>query len=227
MKSTLIILSLILVSSFEPPTGNDYKKIFGNDYVWAVNWLKKHDSLIEQHATIFKIPARELKSIVFPELIRYNGVLDAIEIESLKYLYVKEGKYYSDFSIGYFQMKPSFAEMVEKDGRKLLGTGVLDARWEDIMKEADDENSRKERVRRLADTRQQIIYLCMFYKICESRFKNRTFATPVERLRLFATCYNAGYRRSYESLLAFQQKNQFFKYNYSSISAYFYLQEDE
>lgn len=226
MKAALLLFTLVILSSFEMPVENDYEKVFGSDYTWAVNWLKQNDALIEEFASKFNMPGKELKAIVFPELIRYNSLFNALEIESLKYLYVREGRYYADFSVGYFQMKPSFAEMVEEDGRKLLDAGRLrEAGWKNIMEAADTEISRRERVKRLSNTRQQIIYLCVFYKICQSRFQDRIFASPVERLKFFATCYNAGYRRSYESLMAFQLKNNFYKYNYSSVSAYYYLQK--
>lgn len=226
MKTALLLFTLVSLSSFEMPVENDYKKVFGSDYTWAANWLKQHDGLIEEYASEFDMPGKELKAIVFPELIRYNSLFNALEIESLKYLYVREGRYYADFSVGYFQMKPSFAEMVEEDGGKLLDAGrLIEAGWKNIMEAADIEISRRERVKRLSNTRQQIIYLCVFYKICQSRFQDRIFASPVERLKFFATCYNAGYRRSYESLMAFQLKNNFYKYNYSSVSAYYYLQK--
>jgi hypothetical protein len=226
MKTALLIFTQILLSSFETPVENDYRQVFGRDYTWAVNWLKQHDALIEEYASAFNIPGKELKAIVFPELIRYNGLFNAVEIESLKYLYVREGRYYADFSVGYFQMKPSFAEMVEKDGGKLFNARRLrEIGWKNFINAADNEMSRKERVKRISNTREQIIYLCVFYKVCQSRFRNRIFASPVERLKLFATCYNAGYRRSYESLMAFQLKNNFYKYNYSSVSAYYYSKQ--
>jgi hypothetical protein len=87
---------------------------------------------------------------------------------------VKEGKYYADFSVGYFQMKPSFGEMIEEDARNLLPENYLkESGWKLVLK--DDEVSRKERVRRLSNVRHQLIYLCAFYKICEFRFKDKTF----------------------------------------------------
>lgn len=226
MKGRLFIFTLIFLFSFETRFENDYKRIFGNDYAWAVNWLKRHDVLMEKYASDLNIPAKELKAIVFPELIRYNSISNALEIETLKFLYVREGKYYADFSVGYFQMKPSFAEMVEQDGKRLLDARWFkESGWMDATAEADNEISRKERVRRLSNTEQQVIYLCAFYKICQLKFQDRSFASPVERVRLFATSYNAGYRRSYENLLAFQLKKNFINYNYSSVSAYYYLRE--
>lgn len=114
MKLTLILVAILFVS-FTTPVTDNYKQAFGSDYTWAVNWLQQNKAVIQKNADQFNIPAKALMAIVFPELIRYNTVFDALEINSLRYLYVSEGKDYADFSVGYFQMKPSFAEMVEQD----------------------------------------------------------------------------------------------------------------
>ena len=224
MKVSFIIITCFSILSFTPPEKTDYRKIFGSDYTWAVNWLKQNDALIHEYASAFKIPEKELKAIVFPELIRYNSFFNALEVESLKYLYVKEGKPYADFSVGYFQMKPSFGEMVEMDAFDLLPARYKDeSGWK--QKITDDEASRKARVKRLSNVRQQLIYLCALYKLCENRFNGSTINSPEERVKLFAACYNAGYRRSYESLRIFMTKNYYNGYNYSSVSAYYFLKE--
>lgn len=224
MKFTLTIILSLLFLSFKPPGESDYKKVFGNNYTWAVNWLKQNDNLIREYAIAFNIPDKELKAIVFPELIRYNSFFNALEIESLKFLYVKEGKDYADFSVGFFQMKPSFGEMIESDALNLMPGKILQqSGWHSTGK--DDELSRKERVKRLSNIRHQLIYLCAFYKICEFRFKGMCISSPEERVKLFATCYNAGYKRSYKSLLSFLSKNNFYNCNYSSVSAYYYMRE--
>ena len=224
MKLSLIIISCLFFLSFKPPGETDYKKVFGNKYTWAVNWLKQNDNLIREYATTFNIPHKELKAIVFPELIRYNSFFNALEIESLKFLYVKEGKDYANFSVGFFQMKPSFGEMIEIDALDLIpGSMLQESGWNSTRK--DDELARKERVKRLSNIRHQLIYLCAFYKICELRFKSMHISSPEEKVKLFATCYNAGYKRSYKSLLSFLTKNNFYNCNYSSVSAYYYMHE--
>ena len=215
---------MLLFGARTSPPEADYKRIFGNNYTWAVNWLNQNDAVINKCATSYGLPAKELKAIVFPELIRYNAVFDALEVESLKFLYVSEGKHYANFSVGYFQMKPSFAEMVEQDANKInASTWMTNAGWKYIL--TDTETARRERVSRLCSTSDQVLYLCLFYKICKSRFSGVKFDAPADRLRFFATCYNAGYHRSYENLVSFQSKNNFLNYNYSSISAYYYLNE--
>jgi hypothetical protein len=215
---------MLLSGARTSPPEADYKKIFGNDYTWAVKWLNQNTAIIDKCAATYGLPAKELKAIVFPELIRYNGVFDALEVESLKYLYVSEGKHYANFSVGYFQMKPSFAEMVEQDANKInVNAWMTNAGWKYVL--TDTETARRERVSRLCSTSDQVLYLCLFYKICASRFSNMKFDTPADRLKFFATCYNAGYHRGHEKLIALQSQNNFLNYNYSSISVYYYLNE--
>jgi len=233
MKLKLILIALLFVS-FTTPVTNDYRQEFGSDYTWAVQWMKLHSATIDKYAKQYNIPAKELKAIVFPELIRYNTIYDAIEINSLKYLYVSEGKEYADFSVGYFQMKPSFAEMVEQDANVYLDAGFLQSGgWGQFKNITDDESSRKERVARITSTEQQVVYLCAFYKICEKKFSGYIFTSVNDKLKFFATCYNAGYRRSYENLLAAQSKKYFHtgqllvsvNYNYADISNYYFEKE--
>jgi hypothetical protein len=220
MKAFLIFIS---VFTYHPGFEIDYEKVFGENYTWAVNWLQSNNEPLEKYAREYALPVKELKAIIFPELIRYNKVFDAIEIESLKYLYVSEGAHYADFSVGYFQMKPSFAEMVEKDAVKKLSRDFLSKsnvkQWESAI---NNEDARRARVKRITNINDQIIYLCAFYKICQDKFSTRHFASAIERVKFFATCYNAGYNRKEAAIMGFQARNNFYKYNYSAVSAYYF-----
>jgi hypothetical protein len=233
MKLKLILIAFVFVS-FTTPVTNDYKKDFGSDYTHAIQWLKTNSADFDWVANMFNIPARDLKAIVFPELIRYNTVYDAIEINSLKYLYVSEGKEYADFSVANFQMKPSFAEMVEQDANQYLDNSFLQLSGFDKLKDlADNEDNRKERIARITSTQKQLIYLCAFYKICDAKFAGNVFASENDKIKFYAACYNAGYRRSYENIIAVQLKNYFYtgkffttaNYNYADISNYYFEQE--
>ena len=214
MKTVLIFISAFCLS-FTKPAEIDYREVFGNDYAWAINWLKKNDQLIVKYAARYQVPAKELKAIIFPELIRYNGVFDALEIESLKFLYVSEGTDYANFSVGFFQMKPSFAEMIEKDAEKVFGYGAV----------LDNEEDRKARVRRLTNVEQQVIYLCAFYKICDKKFASRKFSGASDKLRFFATAYNSGYHVPVKTLETMQSRKHFNGHNYADVSLFFYLND--
>jgi hypothetical protein len=223
LKALLLILCITSSVAIKTPEEPDYRRVFGNDYSWAVRWLNQHNKLIERYALQMNIPPKEIKAIVFPELIRYNSLRNALEVETLKYLYVREGTPYADFSVGFFQMKPSFAEMVEADGLRFLPASIIsESGWTQYS--SGEENSRKERLKRLSDIEQQLIYLCAFYKICEKRF-DRSFNNTSAKVKFFATCYNAGYRRSYKDLETFQQRTDFYNYNYSSVSQFYLLNE--
>ena len=58
-------------------------------------------------------------AVVFPEIVRYSDLEDLIQIRALKVLYVQYGRKYADFSVGHFQMKPSFIEQLEADWNRL------------------------------------------------------------------------------------------------------------
>ena len=233
MKCRLILVAILFVS-FTTPVTDNYKQAFGSDYNWAVNWLQHNKAVIQKNTDQFNIPAKELKAIIFPELIRYNTVFDAIEISSLKYLYVIEGKDYADFSVGYFQMKPSFAEMVEQDLAGLKDTFFISrSKINGLYKLADNEPNRKARIARITSLEMQLQYLCAFYKICEQRFADKKFSSTAEKVRFFSTSYNAGYHRTYESLQSFQKKKYYHtgkmftsqRYNYADISSYYFINE--
>ncbi|MBL0056903.1 MAG: hypothetical protein IPP31_12135 [Chitinophagaceae bacterium] len=229
MRTFIILLSFLLLS-FNRPCNPDYPLIFGSDYAWAKHWVKGHAAAFEQLAVPLNIPTAELESIVFPELVRYNAVYDVIEIQSLKFLYVSRGKDYADFSVGYFQMKPSFAERVEKDALKYLGVAELTLLGFDRLSPTEDnEANRRDRVERLTGVDGQMRYLAAFYRICQLRFTASLAGQPDEyRLRFLATCYNAGYHLSGDQIRD-RLNRKFFhtgkvitsnNYCYADISAY-------
>lgn len=215
MKYILVFIS-VMMFSFKTSSEIDYRKVFGKDYTWAINWLKQNSKTIAVYSDKYNIPAKELKAIIFPELIRYNRVFDAIQIESLKYLYVTEGKYYADFSVGFFQMKPSFAEKVELEADAVFG----------YKEQQDNEDSRRDRLIRLTKIETQVNYLCAFYRLCEKKFRLSQSDQAGSKIKLFATAYNAGYHLSIDKLKALQFRKHFSGYNYSDISLFYFTQEE-
>ena len=94
----------------------------------------------------------------------------------LKALYINLGKKYANFSIGRFQMKPSFAEQIRKEA-----PGIMGRRSHKLVRDSVDfENERSFRasvVDDLEDTRTELNYLILFIKICEKRFELRKMTT--------------------------------------------------
>ena len=86
----------------------NYQDLFGDDWNKAVTFEKENRSWIEDVLAKNHISYPLAISIVFPELVRYSALRDKMEITLLKTLYVNLGEDYANFSIGQFQMKPSF-----------------------------------------------------------------------------------------------------------------------
>lgn len=210
MRIILITGAVILLSFKTTKLSNDFAAVFGKDYSWAQTWIKNNAAAFDKTASQLNISAKEMEAIIFPELIRYNAVYDAMEIQSLKFLYVSQGKDYADFSVGYFQMKPSFAEHIEKDAALYLDAATLAAcGLNGLDQAADNETARRERISRITSAAGQLKYLSAFYKICEAKFSKEVFANAEERTRFFATCYNAGYQLTAEKIKEKQNKKFF------------------
>ncbi len=57
------------------------------------------------------------------------------------------------------------------------------------------------------------------------KFQLNTPVAVAEKIKLFATAYNAGYHLSPDKLRALQSRKHFSGYNYSDISLYYFLHE--
>lgn len=234
-----VLLPALTLSAQDVPTIRyDYRTIFGEKYTDAEIFVKNNDWFIPMISSagvdsVFAI------SMVFPELIRYSAIRDQVEIQSLKVLYVQFGENYSDFSVGPFQMKPSFAENIEKDFELLSSHNDLND-FKDLyhIKTADFKTrpgedpveARKARIHRLTDRDWQVKYLLMFIKIMEKTAPPEYLKDLPDKLKYFATAYNCGYWKNPETILSEMTKKRFHtslfetpdKYNYSDISWYFY-----
>jgi hypothetical protein len=220
------------IFSQDPNVGaSDYRQIFARDYTFASNIIDQNQwwsDTLENHG----IDPDFTLAIIFPELIRYSSILDYIEIKSLEVLYVQYGEDYADFSIGYFQMKPSFAEHIEAD---ILKYSLEDQYPElNLLKPsvADDPTQRGYRITRLKDEFYQVIYLEAYIRIMDLLYSDWiTRLTPAMKLQFYATAYNTGYFKDISVIREEMKKNRFFtgmfmgdeKYSYCDISLDYYV----
>jgi hypothetical protein len=227
----IVVLFLIFLSSNGISQTLNYKDEFGDKYDFALQFLKQNDSLFKKYTIAFNLNPKVVKAIIFPELIRYNSVYDAIEINTLKFLYIKKGAYYGDFSVGYFQMKPSFAEKIEIDANSFLDNNFLKTIGFDYYnKDYQSETNRQQRLIRITNLESQLKYLIVFIKICDLKFKNHNFKTEIEKVKLYATAYNSGYYKSIGFLNKKLNSKSFYTgkimksslYNYADISANYF-----
>jgi hypothetical protein len=222
---TLILLSLPLKSSW--PQSLNYEQLFGDDWDKAMSFVTENKSWMEPILARNHISYPLAIAVIFPELIRYSALRDAMEITLLKALYINLGEGYANFSIGQFQMKPSFAEMVREQAHSVMrhGSGIS------FKRKSDYEGLtyyRKAIVLDLEDSRTEFNYLVVFFKICEKNFSTN-FIDDDGGVKFLATAYNYGINKSAAEIERMEDKKFFntklFRtenYCYADISLYWY-----
>lgn len=144
-----------------------------------------------------------LMPVVFPEIARYSSIRDNVETAGLYILYANFGKAYADFSIGRFQMKPSFADTVEA-----LCRTYHCAACSRLLAYTEEEGGarRRARLRRLGDTDWQIRYLACFYHVCMGLYGDSIVRMDREgRIRFLAATYNYGVGASFAAISEWQR----------------------
>jgi hypothetical protein len=164
----------------------NYRKIFLESYNEALQFLDDN-TWISDSLQSKGIDPNFALSIIFPELIRYSAIQDKMEMGGLLTLYVQYGDKYADFSVGRFQMKPSFVEHLEDDANE---THFIDS---NLFNRTNTSQSRIERVSRLNDLKWQVDYLVLFIKEMDIRYGYIKWGLENDRLKFYATAYNSGY----------------------------------
>lgn len=195
-----LIAAAVLLLSFTTATRSPYAAVFGQDYQSATDFMLQHGTEFEMVADRFGNDPRFLKSIVFPELIRYSQFSDLFETGTLEWLYVEGGSKLADFSIGYFQMKPSFAEEIEG---YVSSEESLRGKYGFLVLNGSGSPIRRQRLERLMQQSWQLIYLSCFVDVMRHKFSNEVFPSQKEKLRFFASAYNLGIKHNAEEI----QKN--------------------
>jgi hypothetical protein len=207
----------------------DYARIFGASYEAAVQFLKAND-WIPGALGLGEKEARLALAVVFPEILRFSALEDMIQVRALKVLYVQYGKSYANFSVGRFQMKPTFAEQIEMDSNRFLAAEERAAAGAPLFPLGDAVEVRRDRVLRLDDFKWQVRYLGLYMRIMNRKQALTAFADEGERLRFYATAYNAGYTHSEKAIRRLMTAKSYHtgpfdaetKYCYADVSLFFF-----
>jgi hypothetical protein len=198
---------------------------YGRDCAFATGFYETHIQDFATTAGRAGLTAPFIFAIVAPELTQYSYLGDKLETYSLKVFYVQNGRAYADFSIGLFQMKPSFVERMEDS---LQTKTHLHAEFGDcLMPASGSREARAERVRRLGLPEWQFEYLALFCRLLRERFPSKSELCPDDMLAFYSTAYNTGFHKS-EDLIAQMAQRALFphfsrtKYRYGDIAQCFY-----
>lgn len=169
-----------------------------------------------------------LLSIVAPEISFYDRFVGQMETIASEIFYVQLGFDYADFSVGLFQMKPSFIEDLENS---LDSFPELEKYKNQIrIKSNDQQKKRSIRLDRLKKVEWQLKYLCIYYIYMEKKHQNKKFISKLDKIKFYATAYNCGFNKSnsviqkFYNLKLFPSKKLGYKdhFQYGEISIYFY-----
>ncbi len=238
-KAGLLIVAILLLcfavagvkSVFLSP---DFGRAFGQKVTLANHKLQQLDSYFSLCAELCDVEPTFMQSIIFPEVMRYNRLKDGVEAESLRTLYVQFGEEYANFSIGLFQMKPSFATEVESMSKELLPATLRNELLLDYST-ADETTIRLQRVERLQDEHWQLVYLTAFIAICNKIYADQPFVSTSEKLQWYATVYNAGFNHSNAYIQQKIEQDNFYlsenmpgkKFKYAAIVLWHYQQQNK
>ncbi len=208
-----------------------YEEIFTSGYNDALSFLYKNHDLIDHVLEKDEHKRAVIISVGFPELIRYSMLIDFFEAKANEIIYINYGKNEADFSIGRFQMKPSFIEKMEVYVKKSY---LLSKKYKKIYTFKNDntlKTIRKERINRLKSVEWQLYYLNCFYDIMNERFRYIKWKSEVEKIKFFAAGYNHNFNGSKKEIEQWIDKKIFpygvnsdkKQYAYSNVSVYFYI----
>lgn len=205
------------------------ESLFSESYDDAIEFINKHQLLIAEELGNNKDVLKQKLAIVFPELLKYSAYKDIIETTALELLYVNYGTAAADFSIGYFQMKPSFIEKLENE---ILNNYQLSNEFGSIInyRITSAKEIRKERIARLTQLKWQLRYLNCFYKYMSYRFANEKWLSNADKLCFYSAAYNSDFKASRKEIERWSKMKIFpygiqkgiNQYSYSAIALDFY-----
>jgi hypothetical protein len=190
------------ISLTELKTVNPSLQFFERDIRFALEFLLQKEEIIDDILSdLEESDKAEVLAIVFPEIIRWNEFQDIIEISADRALYVNGGNKIGDFSLGSFQMKPSFIEALEKYIAQ--NTELADVE-NIILDDKNEKENRRERITRLESFEWQLKYAHTYWTVANHKFKNLTFPNKQSKIRFFATAYNTGFMKPFAEIKAWQ-----------------------
>lgn len=205
------------------------QEYFGDSFTEALQFYDFQKDDFEIFFSKYGIDPALASAVVFPEVIRYNRFRDFMETTALEIAYVNGGKSVADFSIGRFQMKPSFVEMLENELQLDDSLGIQFAELIQFNAATSTQEIRRERINRLKNQQWQQLYLSCFILLAQKKFAERLLLHPNEELLFLSSAYNLGLNSSHEAIVRVSISKSFpygnprtGRFSYYDVANYFY-----
>ena len=195
------MLWLLLIMGSATAFSTNYTKVFGDDWTSAAQFVNEHHAAWKPLFEEFGVDAHLAEAIIFPELIRYSMWQDEIEKAAVNGLYVQKGTKGANFSIGRFQMKPSFAEEVEAAWNQ----SALAKEYGFVFNLQPNAEARRSRIRRLSSMQGQCRYLAIFVL----RHPQLLQLELREQVGMLATIYNHSFSTTWEQACHLRHQKSF------------------
>lgn len=169
----------------------------------ASNFLLNEVLTTYDSASVFTV------SIAAPEVIRYHELSNLMEVQALRLMYAELGSDEVDFSVGFFQMKPSFIEELED---RLSQNLELSKKYSLLLQFQATKLSeiRQERIDRILNPGFSQVYLNAFVDLMQKEHEQLFSCLQIkEQLQFLATAYNMGFGFNTQSILNYQRKQHF------------------
>ncbi|MDE7412921.1 MAG: hypothetical protein K2N05_03900 [Muribaculaceae bacterium] len=203
-----------------------YAAAYPSNFSEAIDFFRTYRSeFVNNTPGLTEQERRMAAAIVAPEVSTYSTVINFIELRSMFVSYVYQGG--GNFSVGVFQMKPSFAEDIEKKVMEDRELTKEYASWiADFCPGESIKADRRARLNRLDDPIWQMRYLTLFFRLAQKKTTKIKFKNNDEKLHYLATLYNSGIDITKEKAYKMMTQKRFPhfnpQFNYSAISLEFY-----
>ena len=171
----------------------------------AAALAEEHRSLWQPVFLSLDVDPQLCEAVIFPELMRYSTLQNGLETTAMYALYVEGGTARCNLSIGLFQMKPSFAEAVEKAWMQ----HPLRHHYALYFDLRNTKEVRRQRIKRLSDNQWQCVYLSIFVHLIQTREQVLNEVTTEELVALLATAYNVRFNAPTTELRNLQKRPLF------------------
>jgi hypothetical protein len=174
-------------------SATEFKAIYSIEYIEATEKAISIYSKMLKNLDNNKHLAAISIAIIFPELVRFSYIHDVAETTTMEIAYIMGLEV--DFSIGIFQIKPSFIEQLERDVPEEIKVkyNILD------IKEIDLQKKRMIRLQQLKKEEYQLEYLAIFILFMHSKYPD-ICKDDIKAIRILATAYNSGFNKSIKEL---------------------------